>query len=228
MIGDMLRSAGKIVLATTIIAGMAACGGSTSHSTAPASPAPTTSSAGPSSPAPTTSSTGTTGPNPRVAIPDVIGDDETFAKQLLASYGIERVTEDSKPNLLYNFNYATGTNPPGETEVSAGSPLTLFLSGGISSAVTGGAMTLSMPNILNLTFQQANTVLVEEGITLCPHPLTEASAKPAGLIIGSVPPAHQKFVAYGSTAARPVVVTVSSGSTTSPGSSPSAGSTNGC
>jgi beta-lactam-binding protein with PASTA domain len=215
MIGLRFRPAGKIVLAMTVTVGMTACSSSTSHSTAPTSPALST------------SSTGTPGPHTRVAIPDVIGDDEQFAEQLLASYGIKPAKPDSRPNLYYNVNYAIGTNPPGDTKVSTGSTVTLFVSGGITSFVSGGAMTVKMPNVLTLTFQQANTMLVEKGITLCP-PISQASAKPAGQIISSVPAAGQKFVAYGSKTARAVIVTVSSGQTTSPSPSPSTGSPNGC
>jgi beta-lactam-binding protein with PASTA domain len=212
MIGRRFRSAGKMALAMTIAAAMTACSSSASHSTTATSPTPSTSS---------------TGPHTGVAIPDVIGDDEQFAEQLLAYYGIRPVKEDSMPNLYYNVNYAIGTNPPGETKVFTGSPVVLFLSGGITSFVSGGAKIVSMPNVLKLTFQLANTMLVEHGITLCP-PIFQASAKPAGQIIGSVPAAGQKFIAYGSKNARPVIVTVSSGHTTSPGPSPSAESPNGC
>jgi eukaryotic-like serine/threonine-protein kinase len=215
MIGRRFRPAGKMVLAMTITAGMTACSSSASQSTTATSPTPST------------SSTGTTGPHARVAIPDVIGDDEQFAEQLLAFDGIRPVKEDSMPNLYYNVNYAIGTNPPGETKVVTGSPVVLFLSGGITSFVSGGPKTVGMPDVLKLTFQVANTMLVEHGITLCP-PIFQASAKPAGQIIGSVPAARQKFVAYGGKTARPVVVTVSSGRTTSPGPSSSAGSPNGC
>jgi beta-lactam-binding protein with PASTA domain len=168
---------------------LTACSGSTSHSTAPASPSPST-----SSPQPGTSSTGAPGTHTRVAIPDVIGDDEQFAEQLLASDGIKPVKDDLRPNLYYNVNEAIGTKPPGETKVFTGSTVTLFLSGGISNFVSGGPFTVSMPNVLKLTFQQANTMLVEKGITLCP-PISRASAEPEGQIISSVPAAGQKFAA---------------------------------
>jgi beta-lactam-binding protein with PASTA domain len=214
MIGPSFRSAGRIVLALTITAGLAACSSATSRSTAPTSPTPSR------------SSTGTPRPRARVAIPDVIGDHEQFAEQLLALDGITSVHEDTKPNLFYNGNDAIGTNPPGDAKVSTGATVTIFVSGGISSFVSG-AVTEKMRNVLKLTFQQANTILVENGITLCPAVYQESTI-PAGEIISSVPAAGQKFVAYGSNTARPVVVTVSSGHATSHSPSPSTGSSSVC
>lgn len=215
MIGLRFRPAGKIVLAMAVAVAVTACSGATSHSTAPTSPTPSA------------SQTDTPGPHTRVAVPDVIGDHEHFAEQDLAFYGIKAAKEVSEPNLYYSATDAIGTNPPADTKVFTGSVVTLFVSAGITSFLSGSAVTVSMPNVLKLTFQQANTMLVERGITLCP-PVFQASAVPAGQIINSVPAARQKFVAYGSKTARAVIVTVSSGQTTSPSPPPATGSPNVC
>ena len=194
---------------------MAACSGSTTHST--------TQTSSPQS----TSSSSTT--KPHATIPVVLGYTIQYTKGLMTAEGIGPIKDEARPNLYYSQNEVIGTNPPGKSAFT-GSTVTLYVSGGITGCATcvGGGVTLVMPPVCGLTFQVANTLLVEKGITLNPHPISQASSKPAGEIIGSVPAAEKSFVAYGTPNAQEVVVTISSGPATSPAPSPSAGRPNTC
>jgi beta-lactam-binding protein with PASTA domain len=78
-----------------------------------------------------------------------------------------------------------------------------------------------MPPVCGLTFQQANTLLVEHGITLNQHPIRRPSSGAAGTVTGSMPAAGTSFIAYGSRRAKEVTVTISSGQTSSTGNQPS-------
>jgi beta-lactam-binding protein with PASTA domain len=137
--------------------------------------------------------------------------------------------DQMRPNLYYDQGEVTATAPPGNSSVRTGSTVTIFVSAGSTKCATcvgGESIRRKMPPVCGLNFQQAETLLVRQSITLRPPPPNvPASAK----IIGSDPPAGTFFVAFGSPAAKEVVVTFSSGqSASSSTASSSAGSRDSC
>lgn len=199
------------MLAITITAAFTACSsGSSTH------PKPSASSTA------NVSSTATGGTRSPVTIPSVIGTTAIFAEEQMASAGLGHVSETKRFNIKYPLNEVTGTSPPVGQKVLAGSAVTIVVSAGIGVCINCASSRVSrkMPNVCGLTFQAANTMLVEDDITLSSPPISVPSAKPAGEIIGSVPPAGMVFIVYGSSAAQEAFVTVSSGHST-PSASPS-------
>jgi beta-lactam-binding protein with PASTA domain len=167
-----------------------------------------------------------------VTIPNVIDTTATYAVQKLASVGLDYVSEE-KYNIKVPPNEVVWTIPYAGTKVLAGSPVTVIISLGTGACVLCSSAELSrlsrtMPNVCGMTFQAANILLLPQDITVNPVPIIAPSAKPAGEIIGSVPPANKSFVAYGSKAAQQVVLTISSGHTTSGASPPPADARSTC
>lgn len=200
MNGHRFQSPAK-VLALALAVFLAGCGGS--H----ASTSPTGS--------PSHSTPGSLKP---VAMPTVLGYSVPFAKHEIRSMGLKGPTKViPTPNGSWPQYRITGTIPPAGKLVLADSPVTFYIASGpaVCIACTGRGMVVKMPDVCGKTFQEANTLLVEMGITLDQTPIRRASSEPRGTVIGSVPAAGTHFVAYGSSSAKEVVVTVSSGGGTS-------------
>jgi len=172
------------------------------------------------------------GRHTRVSMPSVLGYSGQLAVQTLRTDGLTGpVHQMSKPNLRAPKGSVTGTVPQAQAKVLADSPVTLFVSGGIAQCLLCSRRTLTrtVPSaICGLTLARANILLVEDGITLSPRVLHQASARPAGTVIASAPAVGTPFIAFGSPRAREVVVTVSSGRTGPATPAPSAGGTVAC
>jgi len=194
MIGHRIQSSARVLAALLVVCAAVGCGGGSSSATS-------------SSPPPTP----TAAPHARVKMPDVLGYSVQLAKQTMRSYGLVGPTREEP-----RFNGATpqtiaATAPPVGKSVLADSAVILFVSQGPQTCPLCSAHTRTVPPLCGLTLQAANTLLVERDITLNLHPFRRPSAKPAGTIIGSAPTAEASIVAYGGSAIREVVVTISSG-----------------
>jgi eukaryotic-like serine/threonine-protein kinase len=204
MIGHQFHSTGKALLAIALSAGVAACGGS-----------------------------GTTVPPPhrpytRVTVPYVSLYTVPIAVHKIRAKGLRHTTKKLEPNLLIPSGLVIATVPAAGSRVRINSTVKLLVSEGVVICTGCKEVTRVMPDVCGLTFQQANTLLAESGITLNPQAIRQASPEPPGTVIQSVPAAGTLFIAYGSPAAEAVVVTISSGQTTSPAQTASAGSQNTC
>jgi beta-lactam-binding protein with PASTA domain len=188
------------------------------------SSSPATSSSGAASSTPTSQpSTQTTG---GVTIPPLIGAPESLAIRQLAHDGLPRVRPSWAANLYFGSTRVLATSPPGGDLVRPGVVVTVYVSLGpeyilrgaasCSSGCVNGVVTVRMPDVCGLTFQEAATKLVAKDITLRPP---GGNLNPQGRITSSVPAAGQRFIAYGSDAAREVVVTLA----TAPSGTASAG-----
>lgn len=203
MVGYQFHLRGKVLLAIALALFVTACSGS-----------------------------GTTGPAAQrlyrlVTIPRVRGELQSSAVRKIMHRGLRRPKEEYKFNLSLSPGYAIATKPSSGTRVRTNYTVALLISSG-PPPCSGCEMTRVMPNVCGLTFQQANTLLAENDITLNPHAIHQSSSEPPGTIIWSVPTAGTSFTAYGGPAAKEVIVTISSGQTTSPAQTPSGGSQNTC
>ena len=176
----------------------------------------------------TTPTMHTTVPLRRVTIPIVTGDSVLITHQIMMSNGLGSVTAMFEINLDYPYNDVIATDPPGGTVVWADSTVTLLVSEGVGGcSLCQEGVARIMPNVCGLTYQQANTLLAEKDITLSGQFAYQASSEPRGTIVGSIPAVGVTFIAYGS-GAEAVMVTISSGQTTSPALTPTPGSPDGC
>ena len=151
MNGHRFQSPAK-VLALALAVFLAGCGGS--H----ASTSPTGS--------PSHSTPGSLKP---VAMPTVLGYSVPFAKHEIRSMGLKGPTKViPTPNGSWPQYRITGTIPPAGKLVLADSPVTFYIASGpaVCIACTGRGMVVKMPDVCGKTFQEANTLLVEMGITL--------------------------------------------------------------
>lgn len=213
MIRHQFHLTGKFLLVMILTACVAACGRgqATSDSSSPA----TTNSSAPSSQqgTPTVHSTA---PPTDVTVPLVSGQYAQIAEQHISATGLDPVTQP-EPNLSYPANVVIATAPSEGTAVLTGEAVTLYISEGLAGCegCIRRAVYAVMPNVCGLTYQQANTLLAENGITLSEQTISQASPEPAGIIIGSIPTVGATFVSFGSIGFDPeaVVVAISSGQT---------------
>jgi hypothetical protein len=200
-----------VVLAAVLAAGLAtACGTKASSAT---------SSASASSGTPTRSSTPTSRPSTKptsaVTMPPLIGTPQSLAIRQLAADGLGPVKVSRSANLYFGAGRVLATSPPGGDVARPGVAVIVYVSLGAEFCAVGclasPIVRLSMPDVCGLTFQEAATKLVARGITLRPP---DGNLDPKGRVTGSAPAAGKRFIAYGSKAARKVVVTLA---TVSPG-----------
>jgi beta-lactam-binding protein with PASTA domain len=192
--------------------GLAAGCGTASSSTSSVSVSPGTPTSQPSSAAPTGD----------VTVPPLIGTSEGLAFRQLAYDGL-KAKQATAANLYFGSDVVLATSPSGDDPASRGVTVIVYVSLGPELALptcTGECFSMrydrDMPDVCGLTFQEAATKLVPMDITLEPP---HGNPNPPGRITGSSPAAGQHFTAYGSTAARPVTVTLS----TAPSGAVSAG-----
>lgn len=185
------------VLAMVLTVWLAGCGSShpSASSTASASPTSTVTS------------------HKHVRMPIVVGYSVHLAVQAIRASGLRPEKPQSRPNRRAPQGTVTGTNPPGNNVVLASTAVILYVSSGPAVCAECVTQTRVMRNVCGLDFQQANTILVQEGITLNQRPIRQASSKRPGTVIGSVPAAGTSFIASGSSAARDVTLVISSGHT---------------
>jgi serine/threonine-protein kinase len=147
---------------------------------------------------PAESGSASTTPPATVAIPVLEGDGQQAADQIIAGDGLKFVTK-SEANLRYPADVVIATNPAAGIVVPAGSTVIFLVSTGLTSCsdcIRRPVMSI-MPDVCGLTYQQANTLLAQNGITLSAQITYQASAEPAGTIVGSVPAAGESFESYG-------------------------------
>jgi hypothetical protein len=245
MIRRRSRAAGQALLALAVVACAVSCSVG-QHVDGPGGPATVTSSAA-SSPAesgagrggqatvtssaassPAESGSASTPPPATVAIPVLEGDGQQAADQIIAGDGLKFVTQ-SEAYPRYPFDVVIATNPAAGMVVSAGSTVIFLVSAGLTGCnhCLRLPVTSIMPDVCGLTYQQANTLLAQNGITLSAQITYQASAEPAGTIIGSVPTAGESFESSGGIDAVQVVPVISSGQASS-ALAPASGSSQGC
>jgi beta-lactam-binding protein with PASTA domain len=210
---DFAVKTGRQRLATRLLAAVLATGSAAACGTTASS---ATSSAGASSSA--SASQSSTGPAHYVTIPPLIGAPQSLAIRQLAADGLGPVRKKFSANLYFELTRVLATSPSGGDLARPGAAVTIYVSAGAESCYgrcVSSAITRRMPDVCGLTFQEAATMLVALDITLRPP---DGDLNPQGRITGSVPTAGQLFVAYGSKAAREVVVTLAT-SAASPGPS---------
>jgi len=151
-------------------------------------------------------------PTGDVSVPPLIGTSEGLAFRQLAYDGL-KTKPATAANIYWGSNVVLATSPSGEDVASRGVTVIVYVSLGPELALpncTGQCFAIkydrTMPDVCGLTFQEAATKLVPMDITLEPP---HGNANPPGLITGSSPAVGQHFIAYGSTAARMVTVTLS-------------------
>jgi hypothetical protein len=192
------------LLVAVLAAGLAAaCSTKSSSATASANASSNTPTSRPSKP-------------PRdVTVPPLIGAPESLAGRQLAADGLGPVRTSLSANLYFGPTRVLATSPSGGDLARPGVAVILYVSLGPQNVLRGakscnspcvsGAVTRRMPDVCGLTFQQAATALVAQDITLRPP---DGDLDPPGRVTGSAPAAGQLFIAYGSNAAREVVVTL--------------------
>jgi len=154
----------------------------------------------------------------------LIGAPEGLAVRQLAADGLGPVNTSLSANLYFGPTRVLATSPSGGDLARPGVAVTLYVSLGPENVLRGaedcnspcvcGATNCRMPDVCGLTFQEAATVLVAQDITLRPP---DGDLDPPGRVTRSAPAAGQLFIAYGSNAAREVVVTLA---TVPPGATP--------
>jgi beta-lactam-binding protein with PASTA domain len=145
------------------------------------------------------SGSNTTAAATNVTMPTVAGDSVPMADQIIEQEGLGRVTEKQEANLIYDSGYVITTDPAAGTQLRAGSTVILLVSAGpygCGGTAQGGAENecfgnYIVPDLIGLTFQQADTLLAERGLTLDPQYESQVSSAATGTIIASNPAAGQ-------------------------------------
>jgi serine/threonine-protein kinase len=117
---------------------------------------------------------------PRVLVPDVAGFDEGTARTLSEAAGLTVTTEQSQTAAPKGV--VVNTRPPAGTALSPGRPVTLV--------VSVGAPTITVPDVVGLTLQEARTRIEQAGLksgTTLRHSITTTDA--AGVVVEQRPPA---------------------------------------
>lgn len=216
---DCAAKTGRLRPAVWLLVAVLAAGLASACSTKSSS---ATSSASASSSTPT--SRPSTKPTRGVTVPPLIGAPESLAVRQLAADGLGPVKTSFSANLYFGPTRVLATSPSGGDLARPGVAVILYVSRGPENVLRGakncnspcvsGAVTRRMPDVCGLTFQEVATALVAQDITLRPP---DGDLDPQGRVTGSAPAAGQLFIAYGSNAAREVVVTLAAGP---PGAAP--------
>jgi beta-lactam-binding protein with PASTA domain len=154
-------------------------------------------------------------------MPPLIGVPESLAIRQLAADGLGPVTKSFSANLYFEPTRVLATSPSGGDLARPGTAVTLYVSLGAESCYSrcvSTDLTRHMPPVCGLTFQEAATRLAAMDITLRPP---DGNLDPEGRVTGSVPAAGKVFIAFGSTAAREVMVTLAATSSDAPPAGPS-------
>jgi beta-lactam-binding protein with PASTA domain len=152
-------------------------------------------------------------------MPPLIGVPESLAIRQLAADGLGPVRKSLSANLYFGPTRVLATSPSGGDLARPGAAVTLYVSLGAENCYlrcVSSDITRHMPPVCGLTFQEAATRLVAMDITLRPP---NGNLDPEGRVTGSVPATGKEFIAFGSTAAREVTVTLA----TTPSDAPRAG-----
>jgi serine/threonine-protein kinase len=133
----------------------------------------------------------------QVTVPGIVGQSEGDARQLVESRGLRLATCDPKPDDSVESGLITAQDPPEDSKADRNSEVTC--------TVSSGRAETAVPQLENLTQQQAEDALKQARLTL--GQVTEANSdKPEGVVISSNPGAGTG-VAEGT----PVALVVSNG-----------------
>ncbi|MCB2223725.1 MAG: Stk1 family PASTA domain-containing Ser/Thr kinase [Actinobacteria bacterium] len=113
-----------------------------------------------------------------VAIPDVRGATVEAATTVLEDLGLT-VTPAEAPDAEIPAGLVAGTDPAAETEVESGSEVTLLVSTGPSS--------VAMPNLLDLTLDEARSILSSSGLVLGKIEFEVSAVVPADTVLSQDP-----------------------------------------
>lgn len=134
-------------------------------------------------------------------VPDVVGQEQSAAVRVLEGEGFEVTTEEQPSGDVESGNVIEQT-PEGGSTVDEGSEVTIV--------VSTGPEQVSVPNVVNLSFEEAESVLEGEGLEV--EREERDSDESEGTVIATNPPANST-VNVGAT----VTVIVSRGQITVPG-----------
>ena len=140
-------------------------------------------------------------PVAQVDVPDVVGQEQAAAVRVLEAEGFEVITEEQSSADVESGNVIEQT-PEGGATADEGSDVTIV--------VSTGPEQVSVPNVVNLSFEEAQSVLEGEGLQV--EREERDSDESEGTVIATNPPANSS-VNVGST----VTVIVSRGQITVPG-----------
>ncbi len=113
-----------------------------------------------------------------VAVPEVRGATVEAATTALTDAGFE-VTPSEVPDPEIAAGLAVGTDPAAGTELDRGSPVTLLVSTGPSS--------VDVPNLLNLSLDEARSILLSAGLTLGDIDFEVSPVVPADTVLSQDP-----------------------------------------
>ena len=137
----------------------------------------------------------------QVDVPDVVGQEQSAAVRVLETEGFEVTTEEQPSGDVESGNVIEQT-PEGGSTAEEGAEVTIV--------VSTGPEQVSVPNVVNLSFEEAQSVLEGEGLQV--EREERDSDESENTVIATNPPANSS-VSVGST----VTVIVSRGQVTVPG-----------
>jgi serine/threonine-protein kinase len=111
---------------------------------------------------------------PRIPVPDVAGHNEAVARLLIEAAGL-RVSDVDTALTALPAGVVVNTRPPSGTAMTAGRGVTLV--------VSAGAPTITVPDLIGLLLEEADSVLQESGLALgTSFQRTTAAARQATII----------------------------------------------
>jgi serine/threonine-protein kinase len=114
----------------------------------------------------------------QVAVPNIVGKSEGDARQLVEAQGLRLATCDPQPNETIESGIITGQDPVAEAKADRNSE--------VSCTVSAGRAETTVPQLENLTQEQAEAALTQAHLTLG-EVTTANSDKPEGVVISSNP-----------------------------------------
>ncbi len=119
---------------------------------------------------------------PTVSIPSLVGDTPSAAGQALGALGLKVGSQVDEASTSVPAGAVTRTSPPQGSQVSVGSPVTVFVSTGVPQ--------VSVPDLTNDTEAQANTALQVVGLTGNFTTTTVTSSSRNGIVQSQSPQAN--------------------------------------
>jgi serine/threonine-protein kinase len=114
----------------------------------------------------------------RVLVPDVAGYDEATARLLIQSAGLSVTTETAQTEAPKGA--VVNSRPPAGTALSPGRPVTLV--------VSAGAPTITVPNVVGLTLEEAKAKIEAAGLKTGTSLMRSTTAAAPGTVIEQRPP----------------------------------------
>lgn len=121
---------------------------------------------------------------PLVVVPEVVGQPEEQARQAIENAGLKFAVVNYKYDPEVKEGDVVAISPYGSKQVRAGRE--------VRATVSRGSRTVTLPNLVGKTIEEASTKLTELDLQLGTHP-KQANAKPDNTILRTDPPAGEKL-----------------------------------